>query len=100
MLVESAGLVLAAKHVVEGARLLAVQFAGGRSSRPRLLNPGNSGGPVIDESGQLLGVAIAGSDPRRGAQGIGVAVRLEQIRQSLGAVRQGRLRPARRSGTR
>ncbi|HEU5074788.1 MAG TPA: S1C family serine protease, partial [Polyangiaceae bacterium] len=55
------------------------------------LNPGNSGGPVIDESGQLLGIAIQGSDPRQGAQGIGVAVPLDQIRESLAKVRQGHL---------
>jgi hypothetical protein len=43
------------------------------------LNPGNSGGPVVDDKERFLGIAVARADPRAGAQGIGVAVPAEQI---------------------
>ena len=43
------------------------------------LNPGNSGGPVVDEKEHLIGIAVARADPAAGAQGIGVAVPVEQI---------------------
>jgi S1-C subfamily serine protease len=43
------------------------------------LNPGNSGGPVVDAHEHLVGIAVARADPAAGAQGIGVAVPVEQI---------------------
>src|SRR5262249_53314500 len=43
------------------------------------LNPGNSGGPVVDDKERFLGIAVARADPRAGAQGIGVAIPAEQI---------------------
>jgi S1-C subfamily serine protease len=43
------------------------------------LNPGNSGGPVVDSQEHLIGIAVARADPAAGAQGIGVAVPVEQI---------------------
>lgn len=43
------------------------------------LNPGNSGGPVVDADEHLIGIAVARADPNAGAQGIGVAVALEHI---------------------
>jgi S1-C subfamily serine protease len=43
------------------------------------LNPGNSGGPVVDAEEHLIGIAVARADPAAGAQGIGVAVPVEQI---------------------
>src|SRR5258708_22024388 len=46
------------------------------------LNPGNSGGPVVDDKERFLGIAVARADPRAGAQGIGVAVPADQIAPS------------------
>ncbi|MFZ5892631.1 MAG: S1C family serine protease [Myxococcota bacterium] len=43
------------------------------------LNPGNSGGPVVDAKEHFIGIAVARADPRKGAQGIGVAVPVEHI---------------------
>jgi hypothetical protein len=43
------------------------------------LNPGNSGGPVVDAKERLIGIAVARADPAAGAQGIGVAVPVEQM---------------------
>ena len=43
------------------------------------LNPGNSGGPVVDAKERFIGIAVARADPQAGAQGIGVAVPVEHI---------------------
>lgn len=43
------------------------------------VNPGNSGGPVFDESNALIGIITRGADPKKGAQGIGIAVSVEKL---------------------
>ncbi len=50
------------------------------------LNPGNSGGPVLNAHNDLLGIAIKTTDPRRGAQGLSIAVPLEPILVAFKAV--------------
>lgn len=49
------------------------------------LNPGNSGGPVIDAQGRLLGVVSQGADPAQGAQGVAL---IEPLRVVLDAYRR------------
>ncbi|HJK92934.1 MAG TPA: S1C family serine protease [Polyangiaceae bacterium LLY-WYZ-15_(1-7)] len=44
------------------------------------VNPGNSGGPLIDEQERLVGLVVARGDPGAGVQGIGVAVPVPPIR--------------------
>jgi hypothetical protein len=43
------------------------------------VNPGNSGGPLIDAKEQLVGIVVARARPELGIQGIGFAVPLGQI---------------------
>lgn len=43
------------------------------------LNPGNSGGPVIDASNQLIALVVARGDPAQGVLGLGLAVPLSPI---------------------
>jgi S1-C subfamily serine protease len=54
------------------------------------LNPGNSGGPVVDAKERLIGIAVARADPAAGAQGIGVAVPVEQMLSSYEKMSQPR----------
>ncbi|MEZ4248716.1 MAG: S1C family serine protease [Polyangiales bacterium] len=45
--------------------------------------PGNSGGPLIDEHENLIGIVVARGDPTRGVQGIGLAVPMPPIRAAF-----------------
>lgn len=58
------------------------------------LNPGNSGGPVLNQADELIGIAIKTADPRRGVQGLSIAVPLEPIaaayREVLGEYKKHR----------
>ncbi len=47
------------------------------------LNPGNSGGPLIDEQERLVGIVVARGDPGQGVQGIGIAVPLAPMAAAL-----------------
>ena len=47
------------------------------------VNPGNSGGPLIDERENLIGLVVARGDPTRGVQGIGLAVPVAPIRAAF-----------------
>jgi S1-C subfamily serine protease len=58
------------------------------------LNPGNSGGPVVDGKGRLVGVAVA---KLKDGQGIGFLVPAEQVVQTM-AGRVGRVRVFARKG--
>ena len=53
------------------------------------LNPGNSGGPLLDESETLVGIVVARADPTSGAQGIGIAVPIAPVRAAFDRARRG-----------
>ena len=60
------------------------------------LNPGNSGGPIVDERGQLVGIVSRKASPRRGLEGIAL---LEPLRFVLTAVEHARRNVAERTPT-
>ncbi len=53
------------------------------------MNPGNSGGPLVDLDGRLLGVNTMILSQSGGSEGLGFAVPLEVIRHSYAALRAG-----------
>ncbi|MCB9616949.1 MAG: trypsin-like peptidase domain-containing protein [Sandaracinus sp.] len=56
------------------------------------VNPGNSGGPLVDEDEHLVGIVVARGDPSRGVQGIGFGVPVAPIRRAYdGVLRNGRM---------
>ena len=59
------------------------------------VNPGNSGGPIIDQDGRLVGLLVARGNPRLGVQGIGAAVPLDSITMVYDRIlKQGQLTKA------
>lgn len=61
------------------------------------LNPGNSGGPLIDERERLVGIVVARGDVERGVQGIGIAVPIGRVKRALvEAYRNGEVAEARK----
>src|SRR5690606_36845898 len=50
------------------------------------VNPCNSGGPVIDEAELVHGLISKGSDPTKGAEGLGIAIPLASFRKDLDEV--------------
>jgi serine protease Do len=52
------------------------------------LNPGNSGGPLVDLEGNLLGINTMILSQSGGSEGIGFAVPLEAIRRSYASLRE------------
>ena len=53
------------------------------------MNPGNSGGPLVDLEGSLLGINTMILSQSGGSEGLGFAVPLEVIRHSYIAIRAG-----------
>lgn len=47
------------------------------------LNPGNSGGPLIDQNGQVVGINTAIESPVEGSVGIGFAIPIDKLKQLL-----------------
>ena len=54
--------------------IVAGQLDDGTLQLDMALNPGNSGGPLLDEQDRVVGMVTARFDPSTGAQGIGFAV--------------------------
>jgi hypothetical protein len=54
----------------------------GRYQLDMSVNPGNSGGPVTNDHGDLLGIVVQGADPTQGAQGMAIAEPLQLIRDA------------------
>ncbi|MGE0786294.1 MAG: serine protease [Sandaracinaceae bacterium] len=57
----------------------------GRIQLSMSVNPGNSGGPVITESGQLVGVVSQGANLERGAQGFAIMEPIAPLAERLDA---------------
>jgi serine protease Do len=53
------------------------------------MNPGNSGGPLVDLEGKLLGINTMILSQSGGSEGLGFAVPLDCIRHSYAALRSG-----------
>jgi S1-C subfamily serine protease len=52
------------------------------------LNPGNSGGPVVDEDDQVIGLVSSRGNVEKGVQGIGVAIPNARLRVAVAAARE------------
>lgn len=52
------------------------------------INPGNSGGPLLDSAGRLIGVNTAIVTPSGASAGLGFAVPVNDVNQSVGLVMQ------------
>ena len=55
------------------------------------LNPGNSGGPLLNSRGELVGVNTAIFTANSTNSGIGLAIEADTVKQFLAAVSQGRI---------
>lgn len=66
----------------------------GRVQLDMSVNPGNSGGPIIDDADRVVGMVVARGDVERGVQGLAVAVALATLHDALDQAR-GRLRDGR-----
>lgn len=69
------------KYPQSNAGVLAGEMPSGELQLGMSVNPGNSGGPLIDEEGTLLGIIVRTADVKQGWQGIGVAVPISEVKK-------------------
>jgi serine protease DegQ len=63
------------------------------------LNPGNSGGPLVNLRGELVGIAAAITSPTGSNVGVGFGIPVDKVREVVGrALRNGEARRARAGG--
>ncbi|MBV8356158.1 MAG: trypsin-like peptidase domain-containing protein, partial [Candidatus Eremiobacteraeota bacterium] len=62
------------------------------------LNPGNSGGPLVDSNGEVIGVNQIVASPQAGAQGIGFAIPVDQMIRVVGDMLRSRRRQSNYDG--
>lgn len=53
------------------------------------LNPGNSGGPLLDSAGQVIGINTAIESPVQGSVGIGFAIPIDRLKDLRGQLLSG-----------
>ncbi|MCG8555081.1 MAG: serine protease [Proteobacteria bacterium] len=78
----------ALEHPLSSPGIVAGALSNGNMQLGMSLNPGNSGGPLIDRNENLVGIVIARGDPSQGVLGLGVAL---PIAHAVSALRSGKL---------
>jgi serine protease Do len=79
----------ATRHQPQSARGIIAGFLdNGTIQLDIALNPGNSGGPVVDDQDVVVGMATARGNVERGIQGIGYAVPVGRLTAALDAARR------------
>lgn len=71
---------------VNAGRVTSLRRKDGELHRVQLdaaLNPGNSGGPVLDHSGRVVGVVVSGVRVSGGASGVNFAIPVNHVRRFL-----------------
>ncbi|MCB9601458.1 MAG: serine protease [Sandaracinus sp.] len=85
------------EHPQSTRGIVSAALEDGRLQLGIAVNPGNSGGPLVDESESLVGIVVARGDVSRGVQGIGVAVPMQPIRAAYDQALRGAFARAVRS---
>lgn len=57
------------------------------------LNPGNSGGPLLDSEGRVIGINTASLSAMRGVQGINLAIAIDDARPYINRLQAGKSMP-------
>ena len=77
------------EHPQSTRGIVSAALGDGRLQLGISVNPGNSGGPLVDERETLVGIVVARGDVQRGVQGIGVAVPTAPIRAAYDGAMRG-----------
>lgn len=66
------------------------RLIGGLVQTDAALNPGNSGGPLLNSAGQVVGIDTAIESPVEGSVGIGFAIPIDKFRQVMSTLIAGK----------